>query len=194
MGSETQDPVRLLVYGDFNCPFSALASARAADLEQRGLAEIDWRGVEHDPAIPLAGEIIVESRRNVYERELADIRDLLVAGEPDRLQLPPTRSNTRIATETYAAAPPHERPCLRERLFSAYWGDGSDLTDAGVVAILGGSGRDERHAGEWHDEWMALPRPIVPVMVLADGYVSRGLGALARLAQLMSGLIEAGDG
>jgi hypothetical protein len=35
------------------------------------------------------------------------------------------------------------------------------------------------------DEWLGTGRPIVPLMVLPDGYVSRGLGALARPADLL---------
>jgi hypothetical protein len=31
----------------------------------------------------------------------------------------------------------------------------------------------------------ALPRPTTPTLVLEDGYVSRGLGALTRLARLV---------
>ena len=38
---------KLIVYGDFNCPFSALASARVGYLERHGFADVDWRAVEH---------------------------------------------------------------------------------------------------------------------------------------------------
>ena len=47
---------RLTIYGDFNCPFSALASVRADVLLAAGAYEIDWRAVQHDTAIPTAGE------------------------------------------------------------------------------------------------------------------------------------------
>jgi len=179
------EPLRLVLYGDFNCPFSALASARATELEQRGVAVVDWRGVEHDVTIT-AGELIAPDHRDDFERELTEVQSLLAGGEPDRLRLPQTRLNTRLATETYAAASRDERPALRERLFSAYWVDGLDLNDAGGVAVIGGDRRDQQTAGRWQDEWRALPQPIVPVMVLPDGYVSRGLGALGRLARMMS--------
>ena len=58
--------MRLVVYGDFNCPFSALASARVAVLEDRGLAEIDWRGVEHAPEIPAAGDVCSDETRTDF--------------------------------------------------------------------------------------------------------------------------------
>ncbi len=48
--------VHLVIDGDFNCLFSALASSRAAHLGRTGAARVEWRAVEHDPDIPLRGE------------------------------------------------------------------------------------------------------------------------------------------
>src|SRR5690606_10163333 len=107
----------------------------------------------------------------------------LAEGEPDPLSLPPIRPKTRLVTAAYAAAPPEERPRLRQRIFRALWLEGADLSDAAVVASLAGQDLDQATADRWHDEWSALPQQIVPVMVLPDGYVSKGLGALARLAE-----------
>ena len=47
-------------------------------------------------------------------------------------------------------------------------------------------GRDDDVARRWQDEFEALPRPITPTLVLPDGSVSRGLGALARLAEFVA--------
>src|SRR5688572_13593310 len=98
----------LVIYGDFNCPFSALASARAALLEARSLARIDWRAVEHDPGLPAAGEPVDGPVREALEGEIGQIRGLLAEGEPDPLSLPPIRPKTRLVTAAYAAAPPEE--------------------------------------------------------------------------------------
>jgi predicted DsbA family dithiol-disulfide isomerase len=176
----THEVAHLVIYGDFNCPFSALASARATDLEARGLAEIEWRAVEHDPGIPVAGEPVTLERRGEFERELAQIRSLLVDGEIDRLRVPDDRANTGLATAAYAATPKHAQSKVREQLFESYWTRGDDL-DAELIARLVGNRRDEQTAVAWRTAWLALPGPIVPTMVLPDGYVSRGLGALNRL-------------
>lgn len=48
--------MELVVYGDFNCPYSCLASARADILVERGIAAVEWRAVEHDPSIPMPSE------------------------------------------------------------------------------------------------------------------------------------------
>ncbi len=63
MHQETHKAVRLIIYGDFNCPFSALASARATELEARDLVEIEWRAVEHDPSIRDTGEPVTAERK-----------------------------------------------------------------------------------------------------------------------------------
>lgn len=176
-------PVRLVMYGDFNCPYSALASRRAATLERRGELAVDWRSVEHDPSIPLDGELMTGRSRQGVERELRQIRELLTEGEPDVLRVPPKRVNTSLVTRAYAAKPPLVRAVLREQVFATYWQDGEDLTDPAVVLRLCGDGDDPLIAARWRGEWLALPRPIVPVLVMPDGYVSRGLGALDRLAR-----------
>ena len=174
----------IVVYGDFNCPFSALASARIGYLERHGLAEVDWRAVEHAPDIPSERRDLTEDQRDELRGELDQIRGLLTDGEADQLTLPATVSSTRRATLAYAATPAVDRPRLREQLFGAYWMHQVDLADPKTLISLGAINEDELVAAQWRDEWLALLRPIVPVMVLPDGYVSRGLGALVRLAQI----------
>ena len=87
-------------------------------------------------------------------------------------------------TAAFAATPIADRPAVRDRLFAAHWSEGADLTEAATLARLGATTIDMATAARWREEWENLTDPIVPVMVLPDGYVSRGLGALARLAKL----------
>lgn len=176
----------LRIYGDFNCPFSRLASRRAARLEEQGAATVDWRAVEHDPAIPQEGQPVVGDLAAEIGRELDQIRSLLRPGEALELRLPPLRPNTAAATAAYAAVPPERRPAAREALFAALWAEGRDIGDDAVLAGLGLTRRDPGGAVTWRDEWLGLERPIVPVMVLPGGRVSRGLGALDRLADLLA--------
>lgn len=184
--------VELIVYGDFNCPFSALASARVSRLERLGRAKVDWRAVEHAPDIPLAGNEMTGARRAELRRELDLIRGLLTAQESDQLALPTVQPNTNLATAAYAGTPAAERPSMRARLFATCWSDGAALADSTTLARLSASHADGSTATRWHDEWLALTDPIVPMMVLPDGYVSRGLGALARLAELIDNTTDAG--
>jgi hypothetical protein len=41
-----------------------------------------------------------------------------------------------------------------------------------------------RTMAAWQSQWDATERKVVPMLVLEDGVLSRGLGALARLARL----------
>lgn len=180
------EPVRLTLYGDFNCPYCAVASARCAALERNGRAIIDWRAVEHAPELPVLGRELVGTPRAALMAELDEIRALCTAEEADLLTLPPVLVNTRRATLAYAATPPVLRSALRVSAFSAYWAASANLGDPEILASLGATGEDHSTAGNWRAEWLALPQPIVPAMVLPNGYVSRGLGALSRLAGFAS--------
>jgi predicted DsbA family dithiol-disulfide isomerase len=174
---------RLTIFGDFNCPFSALASARADTLLAAGTHDIAWRAIQHDTAIPPAGEPVHGDTKSGLEDEVATIRDLSAHDVRLDLVVPPVRSNTASACAAFAAAG-DDADELRRRLFAAVWSEGRNLGDPTDLERLVGVRRDEVTARTWQRDFDALPRPITPTLVLPDGYVSRGLGALARLAKL----------
>ena len=177
---------RLIIYGDFNCPFSALASVRADALQTAGGGyEIDWRAVQHDTAIPSDGESVTGDTAAELATEVATIGELS-ADDDVRLELvvPPVRSNTAAASAGLAAAG-GSADVLRRRLFAAVWAEGRNVGDPTELDRLGITRRDDDIATRWQDEFEGLERPVTPSMVLPDGYVSRGLGALARLAELI---------
>src|SRR5215218_5483841 len=95
---------RLTIYGDFNCPFSALASVRADLLLAAGGYEIDWRAVQHDTRIPAAGEPVEGDTAGELEDEVTAILDASKQDVHLRLLVPPIRSNTAAASAGYAAA------------------------------------------------------------------------------------------
>jgi predicted DsbA family dithiol-disulfide isomerase len=178
--------VRLVVFGDFNCPYSCLASARVDALVAQGRAEVDWRAVEHDLAIPTPSEPVEGELAAMLDEEVAEVRGLLGPGERFPIERPPVHPNSGPAVAAFAAAPPNEADELRARLFAALWFEGRDTGEAEVIRALGGE-RDvtgDERASVWREEWLGLERRLVPMLVLPDGYVSRGLGALARLADL----------
>jgi hypothetical protein len=83
----------------------------------------------------------------------------------------------------FASTPTQESNRVRRRLFKAYWYDGRETADPSELNALGGaamSGKSER-AARWREPWLGLGPTVVPMLVLPDGYISRGLGALARL-------------
>lgn len=177
----------VVIYGDFNCPFSAAASARAGRLEAAGIAEVDWHAVEHAPQIPTGGEPVTGNLAEELDREIDQILEQLTGAETGLLHRPSRRVNTNAATVAYAGTVPECRRELRRAIFAAYWQHDADIADGDTLAGLGASGVDTELAAAWRRSWLSLPDPIVPAMVLPDGYVSRGLGALARLGDALEG-------
>jgi DSBA-like thioredoxin domain len=175
---------RLTIYGDFNCPFSALASVRADVLLATDAYEIDWRSVQHDKTVPTAGEPVEGDLATALADEVAGIADLSDHDVRLHLVVPPVRSNTAASCAAFAAAG-DDADRLRRRLFAAVWAEGRNLGDPAQLDLLAVC-RDEITARRWQEEFEALPRPVTPVLVLPDGYISRGLGALVRLAQLVA--------
>lgn len=176
---------QLTIYGDFNCPFSALASVRADLLVAAGDYEVEWRAVQHDTAIPAEGEPVEGDISAELAVEVAKIGELSAPDVHLALTMPPVRSNTAAASAALAAAG-DDADVLRRRLFTAVWAEGHDLGDPAELDRLGAAGRDDAVARRWQAEFEALPDAVTPTLVLPDGYVSRGLGALQRLADLVA--------
>ena len=72
--------MKLTVYGSFNCPYSYLADLRAGRLTAAGAAELKWRAVVHDLAMPRSGLPVTGELAQMFDRELAQIRGLLKPG------------------------------------------------------------------------------------------------------------------
>jgi hypothetical protein len=125
--------VNVIVYGDFNCLYSYLASQRADRLVQTGTAEIDWRAVEHDRQLPVAG-IRADQGDPGWERELAEAAALALPGERLPAAPPPTVSNTRAAVAAYAeAVTDGVEDELRRHLFDAIWAQRRNLSSPNEV-------------------------------------------------------------
>jgi hypothetical protein len=128
--------MKLTVYGDFNCPYSFLASQRASQLIRGGMAQVDWRAVEHDRKLALTGTSSAAGR-GTSERELAEVAALALPGEHAPAAPPPVVSNTRAAVAAYAEAISDGIAAeLRSRLFRAIWVEGRHLSSAYEVRRL----------------------------------------------------------
>jgi 2-hydroxychromene-2-carboxylate isomerase len=190
--------VHLVVYGSFSCPYSFLASLRAERLVEAGKAQVEWRAVVHDPEVPGGGRPLHGELADTIDRELEEIGGLLAPGEPYPARRPARLPDTTAAVAGYAAvceggvseAGTDDRARrLRHDLFAALWEQGLDLGDPGVLEALGcPPAAPGRTMAAWQSQWDATERKVVPMLVLEDGALSRGLGALARLARL----VEAG--
>lgn len=128
--------MKVIVYGDFNCPYCYLASQRADRPSRGGLIELDWRAVEHDRTLAMTGTP-AEAGRAAWDRELADVAALALPGEDAPAAPPPVISNTHAAVAAYAEAVSDGIAGeLRRRLFRAIWVQGRHLSSAYEVRRL----------------------------------------------------------
>ena len=128
---------------------------------------------------PVAGDPVEGDLIDELAAEVAKIRELSTEDVRLELTVPSVRSNTAAV-----AAAGDDADEVRRRLFAAVWAEGRNVGDPTELERLGVAGRDDDVARRWQAEFEALPKPIAPTLVLPDGYVSRGCGALARLAEI----------
>ena len=111
----------VIIYGDFNCPYSYLASQRADLLSKAGVA-VDWRAVEHDRRLPVTGSRPAATglRGTGNSRRWPHSPCPASRFRPGRRRL---ISNTEAAVAAYAeAVSDGVADELRGSLFRAIWG------------------------------------------------------------------------
>jgi predicted DsbA family dithiol-disulfide isomerase len=168
----------IIVYGDFNCPYSALASRRVDELLRAGSVEIEWRAVEHEPEIPAEGRPV---DREKIRAEFDDIAGLLRPGEEFTPVVPDVYPNTHGASQVFSTWEDEAAHFYRRRAFDAVWIDGRNISD---VSVLGeaGVGQREPRADAWQRGWEDIGQGIVPLLVVG-GEIVRGKDALGRLIE-----------
>ena len=123
----------ITIYGDFNCPFSFLASLRADTFIAAGI-QIDWRAVEHAKELPVLGRRLDEAE---VTGELEAVRQLLNTGEVFAAAAPSMLPNTAAANAGYAeAVGSGVGDDVRQLLFDAYWTRGVDIGSVEVLRSL----------------------------------------------------------
>jgi predicted DsbA family dithiol-disulfide isomerase len=206
----------LIIYADFSSPFCYLASRRV-DVLRSAKVDVDWRAVEveHAPQLPVTGRRLDEAGRRALHTDLAEIRQLLLPDEHVTWRVPDFVPNTEAAvagyTEAYCAGVADD---VRRLLFRAYWcrgmniGDPEQLRKPLVGPILRGHSPSDplrlsgyavsvgrgpitttawRQIRAWQNEWDALGRIPVPVLV-ENGLPVSGSEVPRRLAKMITQL------
>ncbi|MGH3472277.1 MAG: DsbA family protein [Nocardioidaceae bacterium] len=198
MSSENQ--TGLALYGDFNCPWSYLASRRAWVLADAGVP-VDFRPVEHDPLeLPAASTDTQRFADLSAEMDLVTAHLLPDEHLPYALAgfVPRTKAAVSGYAETYAAG---AADAAWRLLFQAFWEHAIDLGDPAVVRTLladvirGGHSRSDpvsewgysvsvsggpvtsdawRLARGWRAEWHGTNQKVVPILVVPDRQVVYG--------------------
>lgn len=130
-----REPAGIVLYGDLTCPWSYLASRRAALLERAGV-QVDWRMVEHDRPAPGRGPSPA-ARLALTRRDLDHVTRRLLPGERLPHALAGFVPYTKPAVSGYAeAALAGVGGPARQLLFDAFWMHAVDLGDARLVRTL----------------------------------------------------------
>lgn len=126
-------PPVIRVWSDYICPFCYVATERAAWLEERYGAQVDWLPFDLHPEYPPEG-ITIDELRAKYPAGLHDQVDAMIdeAGLPrgERTKVPNSRAALHL-TELARDKGVHEQ--LHKRLMSAYWAEGRDIGDPEVL-------------------------------------------------------------
>ncbi len=184
-----------LLYADLNCPFSFALSAR---LEALGMMErCDWRGVQHDPSLPVPPRL---GDRRVMRALEDDVDVVRREAQEVNITAPPVKPNTRRPIAAVAAVHRQHAPraaAFRKALGTALWMRGEDISDPAVInSVAGWAGvpgwvdldgpLGHRLADEWEMDWVTRRLGGVPRLVRPDGRVLWGLALPAEIADFFS--------
>ena len=180
--------VKLVVYGSFNCPYSLLASRRVDRLVASGAADVEWRAVVHDLGVAMSGEPVTGALSALFDRELEEIRGLLLGAEPFEVTRPTIQPNTRSAVTGFSVLTGVDADRLRAVLFDALWVHDLNIGDESTLGELGcPHSAPSNTMDRWRSEWLGFDHAHVPMMAGPDGTVSYGLDTLQLLVDLSIG-------
>jgi hypothetical protein len=204
-------PRRVIVYADFDCPWSYLAFRRGAVLAAAGV-DVDWRAVVREPR-PSGRPIDRPDGLGHLQEEMDRVVGSLLPGEQLPYDLagfvPRTSATVAAYAEGYAAgvAAP-----VRAVVFESFWMHGVDIGDATVLRTLlvdelrGSASPSEaardwgygvdvtggpistvawRLVGRWATEWRDSGAQVTPVVKVPGSPPVHGVDAVTWLgAQL----------
>jgi predicted DsbA family dithiol-disulfide isomerase len=177
------------LFTDLNCPFCYATEFR---IEELGLSDrVEWRGVEHEPDLPVPIDVEDEAIR----QELADEVASVTSRAPEvPIALPPGKANTGpglLATAAALRMDPDGAAALRRAVYQAFWVDGRDISSSEVLdeiardhalPALAARREDDLTVASWRLEWERSTLRGVPLLVRDDGETLYGLKASDALA------------
>lgn len=123
--------MKLLLYSDFVCPFCYIAEQSSLKkLQKEFEIEVDWRGFELHPEIPVGGQMVTD----IYPKEKMDSMKEYIkkfaASFGVEITFSNRMSNTRRALAMAEYARDHDKlELFRNTAMIAYWKEGKDIED-----------------------------------------------------------------
>lgn len=194
-------PVAFLIYYDFTSPESFALNEVVGSV--RVMSEVEWRGVQVDPSLPVPMHVLDRRARGRVEAEVAD---MMRAVAELRMAVPNGRPNTRRALQAVVSVERmHESRAgeFRTLLFRAYWWDGADLSDLAVLRQVAEQAgvppwvELEHQAAQstqvaWELQWQAERLGGVPRALRGDGQILWGVKS-EQATRAFFAAITAGD-
>lgn len=184
-----QGPIVATLYSDPNCPFCYAIGERLLALGVE--PEIEWRGVQHAPHLPIPRDERNARLNDTIGREVLFVRQLAPEVPIRTLRGKP---NTGPAIRAIAAALRLNSALgqvFKRRLYRSLWQSDADISDERVLAACAtGLGFPDLSIGpevhalvaRWQREWEELSVNSVPLLVRHDGEELSGLVATEQLA------------
>jgi predicted DsbA family dithiol-disulfide isomerase len=180
------------LYSDPNCPFCYAIGERLLTLGVE--REVEWRGVQHAPHLPIPRDVRNARLNAAIDREVLFVGQLApevpirtLAGKP----------NTGPAIRAIAAAfsiDPDLGHAFKRTLYRNLWQSNADVSDQQVIgACARGLGLPDLHissdidalVARWQQGWEEVGANGVPLLVRHDGEVLSGLVATEQLARFL---------
>ena len=157
------DRLEVAFYSDFNCPYCHGLNERLLALGENG--QTAWRGIEHMPGADstdhgLEVQLLLSTDVAVVRRRAPEVEITVPTFIPN------TAAVNRMVAALAERAPPARLWPLRTAIYRAYWRDGLDISDAGVLGRVfasvgmvvpaidaGEAGRLDRLLSQWQAEW-----------------------------------------
>src|SRR4051794_39660582 len=174
--------MEITLFTDLNCPFCYATEQRLEALG--GGARIAWRGVEHEPDLPVPLALDDAEIAAELAEEVASVQ----SRAPEvAITVPPGKANTAsglLATAAALRIDPERGAAFRRSIYRALWRDGRDISDLAVLTVLAEEQglpaleslpEDAVTVASWRLEWERSPLRGVPLLVRSDGETVYGL-------------------
>lgn len=129
------------MFSDFICPFCYIGFATIRKLKQEFDLDIRWRGFQIHPEWPAEGMPAAEFRREMSpeaRRAIWDRIQTMAEAAGCSMKPPATLTNSRLALEAAEyAAELGKGEAFEERVYRAYFTEGLNIGQQGVIADLG---------------------------------------------------------
>src|ERR1700719_4761556 len=134
--------LKIVMFSDYICPFCYIGFETVRKLKPEFNFELEWRGFQIHPDWPAEGLAADQarvggdpvSRRALWERISAMAEAVGFSMHPPAVL---TSSRAALAATEFARESGRDE-ALEERIYRAYFSDGENIGDAGVVARLAG--------------------------------------------------------